>query len=237
MIQGASNQPLLVLHHYPSACSQVSVFALEHAGLAYRLRLVDIGSGEQTSADYLAISRLGKVPALQIGDMLLTETSGILNWIHATVPDAGLLPESRTPLISGRIAEGLGFCGATLHPLVRGVANPARLTDGPVEGIRSRATALLDRTFRYAEQHLSDHGWWLGTWSAIDVYLHWAFARACAGGYAAHDLPALSSLGARLHDLPAFQRTLAIEATATATLGSAAPPSTVAAVTTSRSVL
>lgn len=237
MNQNLSSQPRLVLHHYPTACSQVSVFALEHARLAYRLQLVDIGRGEQTSSDYLAISPLGKVPALQIGDMLMTETAGILSWIHATAPGAGLFPESRTPIVSGRVAEGLAFCGATLHPLVRGVANPARLTDGPVEGVRSRATALLDRTFRYAEQHLTKRGWWLGTWSAIDVYLHWAFTRARAGGYVAHDLPALSLLGSRLHDLPAFRRTLAIEAEAKTTLASVAPPSAVAAATTSRSVL
>jgi glutathione S-transferase len=221
--------PALVLHHYPTACSQVSVFALEQSRLAYRLHLVDIRQGEQLSAAHLAVSPLGKVPTLEIDDMILTETGGILTWIHATAPDAGLFPEARTPMLSARIAEGLAFCGATLHPLVRGIANPARLTDGPVDGVRSRAAALLDRTFHYAEQRLAEHGWWLGIWSAIDVYLYWGFSRACAGGYAAHNLPLLSSLGSRLEEFPAFRRTLAIETDAKTALATAeAPASTIA---------
>lgn len=224
-MQEKANPPALMLHHYPTACSQVCLFALEHTGLPYRLKLVDIGQGHQASPGYLAVSPLGKVPVLQIGEMLLTETAGILSYLHATAPDAGLFPEPFAPLLSARIAEGLAFCGATLHPLVRGVVNPARLTDGPVEGVRSRATALLDRTLRHAEQHLAKQGWWLGTWSAIDVYLHWAYARACAGNYAAHDLPMLASLGPRLEELPAFQRTLAIEAEAKAALAAAKAPS------------
>ena len=75
--------PSLTLYHFPGACSQVSVRALEMAGLAYSLELVNLGKNEQTGPEYLAISPLGKVPVLLIDGRPLTENSAILTYEEA----------------------------------------------------------------------------------------------------------------------------------------------------------
>ena len=86
--------PELVLHHFPGACSQVCVFALEHAGLPYALRLE---TGDQSQPTYTAISPLDKVPALLIDGVVLTENAAILHGMMAAPHLIFLPPKKRKP--------------------------------------------------------------------------------------------------------------------------------------------
>ena len=74
----------------------------------------------------------------------------------------------------------MSFCGGTLHPIVRGLANPARLTTGDGDGVREQSRYLATKSFGYAERRLAERGWWLGTVSIVDVYLNWAFVGRAA---------------------------------------------------------
>ncbi|MDB5579246.1 MAG: glutathione S-transferase [Bradyrhizobium sp.] len=87
------------------------------------MRLIDIGKGQQSAPSYLAVSPLGKVPALLIGTPLL-ENAAILTLIHAMRPDAQILPPDDDPLARAEGVGGLSFCGGTLHPIARGLFNP-----------------------------------------------------------------------------------------------------------------
>ncbi|MBC7482217.1 MAG: glutathione S-transferase family protein [Rhizobacter sp.] len=203
--------PHLVLYHSPGACSQVCVFALEHAGLPYELRLVDLKSNEQALPAYAAISPLGKVPALLIDGVVLTENAAIQTYIAELRPQAGLFPRDGSPLTAGRQQAGLSFCGGTLHPIVRGLANPARITEGDPEGVRRKSTYLANKSFGYAESRIAGTGWWLDSWSLVDVYLNWAASVAAFTGFDFTPFPRLAGLRSRLQEQPAFQRMLAIE--------------------------
>jgi glutathione S-transferase len=210
--------PHLVLHHFPGACSQVCVFALEHAGLDYKLRLVDLQSSEQTSEAYTAVSPLGKVPALVIDGVVLTENAAIQTYLAALRPQAGLFPSDDSPLAAGRRQAGLSLCGGTLHPIVRGLANPLRITDGDPEGVRRKSVALATKSFGFAEACIAETGWWFEQWSLVDVYLNWAVSLAAGAGFDFAPFPTLASLRSRLCELPAFRRTLEIEAQSKADL-------------------
>lgn len=209
----------LTLFHFPAACSQVAVFALEHAGLAYRLELINLAAGAQSQPGYLVQSPLGKVPLLLIDGEPLTENAAILTYIAALRPDAGLFPVSDSPRMKGEIVGGMSFCGGTLHPTVRGIANPARITTGAVAPVHERSTELAVKAFGHAERRLGERGWWLGEWSIIDVYLNWAFSVARYAGFDTTALPFLSSLKYRLAVYPAYARMMAIDTEARATLG------------------
>lgn len=212
-------QPELMLYHFPGACSQVAVFALEQAGLAYRLQLVNIAREEQSRPDFVAISPMGKVPTLVIDGVPLTENAAILTYIAALRPEASLVPADASPRMQAEIVGGLAFCGGTLHPQVRGIANPSRLTTGDGAPVREKATALAIKSFGYAERRIAERGWWLDRWSVIDVYLNWAFSTARNGGLDTASFPRLSGLADRLAAVPAFARMMAGEASARATLG------------------
>lgn len=82
----------LTLFFTPATCSRVALNALEELELPFEGRPVDIFKGAQRRPEYLAINPKGKVPALLVGDVLLTETPAILLWLSTTYPDPRLLP-------------------------------------------------------------------------------------------------------------------------------------------------
>lgn len=211
--------PQLILYHYPGACSSVSLCALEAAQLDYRVELVDIMSGAQTTPEYAAILPLGKVPLLLIDGEPLSENSAILTYIDALRPDCGLFPADRSARIWAESMRGLSFCSGTLHPQIRGIANPAGVTEGDFEPVRARSRALLAKSFAYAERRLADHAWWLGERSIIDVYLDWALTVARRAGFDLSPFPMADGLGERLAHWPAYGRMQAEKARSRSALG------------------
>jgi glutathione S-transferase len=209
----------LTFYHFPGACSQVTLCALEASGLDYDLELVNLARNEQSDPAYLAKSPLGKVPALLADGDMLTENAALLIYIHAIAPDAGLFPEARDAHAAAQAQAGLSFCGGTLHPIVRGIVNPSRLTAGDEDGVRTRSTELAKKSFGYADKRIAANGWWLGERSIIDVYLNWAAGVARRGGINIEAFPAVAALSERLRDWPAFVRMQEIEARSQAQLG------------------
>jgi glutathione S-transferase len=202
----------LTLFHFPGACSQVTLCALEASGLDYDLELVNLAKNEQSDPAYLAKSPLGKVPALRAEGEVLTENAALLIYIDAIAPDAGLFPKDRDARLAAHVQAGLSFCGGTLHPIVRGLANPSRLTAGDEDGVRTRSAELAKKSFGYADKRLAANGWWLGERSIIDVYLSWAASIARRGGFDIDAFPAIAALPRQLEAWPAYVRMLEIEA-------------------------
>ena len=196
----------LTLCHFPGACSDVCVLALEEAGLAYDVRLVDLARGEQNSAAYLSAVPLGKVPALQTSQGLVTENAAILTYVHGLAPDSRLFPDATTPMAAARRQAGLSFCGGNLHPIVRGLMNPARLTETDSEGVRAMARKLSLKSFGYAERLIAEQGWWLGEWSIVDSYLNWAVSVARKAGFDLSPYPALDGLHVKLAGRASYDR-------------------------------
>ena len=212
------SQPELTLYHFPNACSQVAVCALEAAGLTYGIELVDLAGGEQNGDAYKAINPLGKVPLLLIDGQPLTENVAILTYIAGLRPEAGLLPVSQDPLVHARAIGGMAFCGGTLHPIIRGMANPQRMTTGEGAPVREKSIELADKSYRLAEARLAAKGWWLGEWSIIDVYLNWTLSVALNAGYDVGKFPTLRALPERLTAIPAFARMQEVNAAGRAAL-------------------
>lgn len=212
--------PDLVLYHFPGACSQVTVCALEMAGLAYRLELVNLPKGEQTTAEYLAVSPLGKVPTLLVNGEVMIENIALLSYIAGLRPDAGIFPPTPTPRTQAEALGGLSFCSGTLHPQIRGIANPQRITTGDGEPVRERSRCLAAKSFAYAQGRLTQRGgWWLGAPSIVDVYLNWAASVARNAGLDMSAYPAVNDLAERLAVLPGFVRMRQGEAASRAKLG------------------
>lgn len=210
--------PALTLYHFPGACSRVSVCALEMAELPYELKLVNVAAGEQMGADYRAVSALGKVPAMIVDGEPLLENAGIITLVDALRPDAGVFPRGG-PRMRAECVGGLSFCGGTLHPQVRGVVNPQRVTTGDGEPVRERSRELAAKSFAYAERRIAERGWWLGEFSIVDVYLDWAFGGVRRGDFEVGAYPELVQLEERLTEVPAYARMQEVERRSRAELG------------------
>lgn len=79
-----------------SGNSARAAFGLLESGLRFERRRLDVKTGENTSAAYLAINPMGKIPALADGELRLWESNAI-NW-YAAEKSSRLLPAS----IAGR---------------------------------------------------------------------------------------------------------------------------------------
>lgn len=204
----------ITLYHCPGACSQVAVCALELAGLNYDLKLVNIRKGEQHDPEYLKISPLNKVPAAMIDGSPLTENAAILVYVASLAPEAGILPgKDASPIQRAHAQAGLSFCGGTLHPQVRGLIAPQRITSGDqLDAVREKSEEMVCKSFGYLNARLERDGWWLGSWSIIDVYLNWTCLVALRYGLDLSPFPALESLPDRLRqEQAAFVRMMEIE--------------------------
>jgi glutathione S-transferase len=80
----------LTLYHAAPSRSSIARWMLEEIGEPYELKLLRLSEGDQQKPDYLAINPMGKVPALQHGDVVITESAAICTYLADAFPKAGL---------------------------------------------------------------------------------------------------------------------------------------------------
>lgn len=90
------------------------MLAMEHKGLSYELKQVNLSAGEQHSADYLTLNPRGKVPVLVDGDLVITESLAILAYLEAKQPEPSLF--GQTAVMKARVMEALGQLLTYLEP-------------------------------------------------------------------------------------------------------------------------
>jgi glutathione S-transferase len=215
---------MITLYHAPGACSRVTLNALEEIGLDYEDQPLDLAKFQQRTPDYLAVNPMGRVPALRIGDRLLTENAAILHYLHKSNPGAALLPEE-SALPANQALEDLVWCGSTLHPILRQVRAPQRYTAVNLEAIKARGIELMTPILGGIADRLSDGRWWYGaSWSILDVYLYWIYSTVSGAGLELSPWPALADHAVRVRSRASFERGLAREQAAMTRTGMQLPP-------------
>ncbi|MBO6796941.1 glutathione S-transferase family protein [Maricaulis sp.] len=79
------------LYYCPQTRCRTALWMLEEVGAPYKLVPVNVRNEIESEA-FAAVSPMRKVPALQIGDELITETAAICLYLADAHPDAGLTP-------------------------------------------------------------------------------------------------------------------------------------------------
>jgi glutathione S-transferase len=80
----------LTLYHAAPSRSSIARWMLEEIGEPYEIKLLRLSEGDQQKPDYLAINPMGKVPALQHGDVIITESAAICTYLADAFPEARL---------------------------------------------------------------------------------------------------------------------------------------------------
>ncbi len=119
----------LTLFASPRACSLACHIVLEESGLPFDVRIIKIREGQHQTDAYLRVNPWGKVPALQIGNEILTETQAILSYVGDSAP-TGLLPRDDA-LSRARAHEWMSFLTATVHIAFRPLFKPHFLIGDP----------------------------------------------------------------------------------------------------------
>lgn len=207
---GMQADPPIGLYFSPGACSRVSLIALEEVGVRYTARQVLLAGGDHKTVDFRTLNPKGKIPVLVIGDQVLTENVAILTFLSRRYPRACLLPHADL-WEEAEALSLLAWCASGLHPLMTRLRLPRRFCDlpGVAERVQELAREEMTVQLGVAEQRLSQHPWMLGaTWSIVDAYLLWVWARCPEAGINAADFPCLCGHEKRSMDRPAVQRAI-----------------------------
>ena len=203
-----------VLYSAPGTCARVAAIVLEEIGLPFESRLVRFRKGEHKSGKYRRLNPTGKVPALLIDGVTLTENVAIIQYLARRFPAARVMPEGRSAVEQAHQTADLCFCSATLHPIVSRIRIP-HFVAGPdcAKAVWTASCEAMHEYLELVENRLADRSWWYGDeWSAMDAYLYWVLWRIEGANFPIGGFPRYEDHATRMVQRPAVQRALQREA-------------------------
>lgn len=194
------------LYYSPGACSQAAHILLHETGLPHDSEAVDLRAHRTASGgDYYAINPKGAVPALEIGDEVLTENGAVLQYIGDKAGNETILPGAGMERY--RVIEWLGYLGSDVHKSFGPLWNPASS-----EEAKQAARDIVGKKFDFIEQSLEGRDYLAGpSMTVADPYL---FAMLGWTGMHGLDLakwPNLAALRRRMEERPSVQAVLRAE--------------------------
>lgn len=90
--------------------------ALDLKGALYEPVFMDPDTKEHLETEYLAINPQGLVPTLVDGDLVLTQTMAIIEYLEETLPDPALMPI--LPAERARVRGLAEICNCEIHPII-----------------------------------------------------------------------------------------------------------------------
>lgn len=200
------------LYFFPRACSGVALAGLVESGMPFETQLINIFKGEQYSPEYMKIHRAGKVPALVVDGVPVTENASIQMLLNDMSPDTELMPKTNDTVEKALQRSDLIWCSSTLHPFARMVRLPMRFSAKDPKGVYEFGTKVLLQNMAEIEGRVTDGGWWYGAnWSLVDVYINWCLTVATSNGFPLDDFPGVLDLMRRVQEIPAVTEARKIE--------------------------
>lgn len=155
----------LTFYTNPMSRGRIVRWMLEEIGQPYETVVLDYGTTMKGS-EYLAVNPMGKVPAIRLGDTVVTETAAICAYLADAFPKAGLAP---APADRGAYYRWM-FFGA--GPLEAAVTAKALGLLAPEEKKGMAGYGSFDDVMNALEHAVSQGPYIAGNrFSAADVYL------------------------------------------------------------------
>jgi glutathione S-transferase len=157
----------LILYTNPMSRGRIARWMLEEVGRPYKTEVLDYASTMKAPA-YLAINPMGKVPALQHGEVVVTETAAICAYLADAFPQAGLAPPPGHRL-RGPYYRWLFF---TAGPVEAAVSNKALGFVLPPERERMIGYGNIEQVMKTLEAAVSRADYLVGnSFTAADLYV------------------------------------------------------------------
>ena len=164
---------MLKLYYAPGACSRASHIALREAGAEFEGCQVDFAAAEQRTDAYRRVNPKGRVPALETGQGILTETPAILTYVAQQYPLAKLAPLTN-PFEFARLQAFNSYLCATVHVAHAHSRRGERWADDPaaIEAMKRKAPEVMAACFQLIEDEYFAGPWVMGEeYSIADPYL------------------------------------------------------------------
>jgi glutathione S-transferase len=156
------------LHYLPGTAALAPHAVLAEVGSPYELVRVERDSEGLPSAEYLALNPWGKIPTLEDGDLVLSESAAICLHLADRFPDARLLPRLGTRERS-EVYRWLVWQTNTVQVAQMRHFYPERYGTA---GVKSTADAELAGHYDRLDAHLAGREWLVGGERTVaDLYL------------------------------------------------------------------
>jgi glutathione S-transferase len=146
------------LHYAPGSSALAPHATLAEIGVPYELVPVERDGPDQWSAAYRALNPWGKVPTLEDGDFVLTESAAICLYLAEKHPAARLLPEAGTRE-RAEVYRWLFWLSNTVQETMLRHFYPHRYGDA---GVKEAADAAVAGHFDQIEAFLDGRAWLVG---------------------------------------------------------------------------
>jgi len=152
------------------ACPLVSQIAMEWMGQDYELEAVEREALKQP--EFLKLNPVGSVPVLVDGDLVLTQSVAILEYLNELHPEAGLHGADRVE--RAEVRRWLSFVNADVHRTFSIIFGPQAYSQDPE--IQKMLVGKCAERVRFllgiADKQLEGKDWLTGKRSIADPYLY-----------------------------------------------------------------
>lgn len=143
---------------------------LEELGLPYEIEKFQLGSPEMRSPDYRKIHPMGRVPALEDGDITLFESGAIVEWVLAVHGNGRLQPPVGTKEFA-QYLQWFHYCEGMIMPPINTIVVETILLppERRTEANAKRAIKLLSQMLTAVETHMEGRDYLAGEFTAADI--------------------------------------------------------------------
>jgi len=183
------------------------VWLFEELGLPYELERYKLGDPAMRSAEYRRVHPMGRVPALQDGDVTIFESGAIVEYVLARYGQGRMMPKVSSPDFPAYL-QWLHYAEGMIMPPVNTIVvetillPPERRNQGNVD----RATKLLGQMLSAVDQHLAGRDYLAGEFSGADIMTGHACTVAARLKADVSDKPNVAAYIARVNARPALQK-------------------------------
>jgi glutathione S-transferase len=189
----------------PASRAVRTVWLLEEIGQTYELERFTLGQKEMRGPDYAKVNPNGRVPTLIDGDVTISESTAIAQYLGAKyAPDLTPGPNDAnfaTYLQWLHYAEGMIMPPINNYVVETILLPPERRNDE----IAARALKLLNRTLGAVEAHMEGRDFIAGDFTVADTITGHAIIMSRRLGADFGQRPNLSAYADRLEVRPAFK--------------------------------
>jgi glutathione S-transferase len=190
---------MLILYYWPGASSVVPHIVLEEIGAPYERQVVNLAQGEHKSGAYLKINPHGKVPALAVDGMVLTENVAILTYLAKRFPETQLLP--RSIIEEAHCISMMAWFASTVHPTFAHIIRPERFATDSAAHVNLKDTArdVFWDNCKEINRLLDGKAWTMGThYTVCDPYTFFIYDLGSRIKLPMHELVAYTTFSKRM---------------------------------------
>jgi glutathione S-transferase len=195
------------IHFAPNTRAVRIVWLFEELGLRYELERYKLGDPAMRSAEYRRVHPMGRVPALQDGDVTIFESGAIVEYVLAKYGQGRMMPKQSSSDFPAYL-QWLHYAEGMIMPPVNTIVvetillPPERRNQGNVD----RATKLLGQMLSAVDQHLAGRDYLAGEFSGADIMTGHACTVAARLKADVSDKPNVAAYIARVNARPALQK-------------------------------